>query len=133
MNTERTGRRIRRRDRRPFAVALLVVLSVIGLAVSTNGPAEAQRPERYRILLFTKTAGFFHPSIPTAITAIEPVDGRDVFAVRQRLLDEHGILTTACSLARAPLEMTRPSLRISPHVDLAPEHVVALRTALATA
>ena len=47
--------------------------------------------------------------------------------------DEHGILTTACSVARAPLEMTRPSLRISPHVDLAPEHVVALRTALATA
>ena len=70
---------------------------------------------------------------PGAITAIEPLDGRDVFAVRERLLGEHGILTTACSVARAPLEMTRPSLRISPHVDLAPEHVVALRTALATA
>ena len=67
---------------------------------------------------------------PGAITAIEPLDGRDVFAVRERLLGEHGILTTACSVARAPLEMTRPSLRISPHVDLEPEHVVALRTAL---
>ena len=81
MNTEHTGRRIRRRDRRPFAVALLVVLSVIGLAVSTSGPAEAQRPERYRILLFTKTAGFFHPSIPTAIAAIEELGAQRGFAV----------------------------------------------------
>lgn len=54
---------------------------------------------------------------PTAITTLEPTDGADPVAVRARLIAEHGIVTTACELARAPFEMTRPVLRISPHVD----------------
>ena len=37
-----------------------------------------------------------------AISALEPRAGQDVFEVRQRLIAEHGIVTTACALARAP-------------------------------
>ena len=54
---------------------------------------------------------------PTAITTLEPTDGADPTTVRARLIAEHGIVTTACELVRAPSEMTEPVLRISPHVD----------------
>lgn len=54
---------------------------------------------------------------PTAITTLEPVDGADPTTVRARLIAEHGIVTTACDVVRAPFEMTKPVLRISPHVD----------------
>lgn len=67
---------------------------------------------------------------PGAITAIEPTEGQDVFEVRARLLAGHGVVTTACGLARAPLEMTHPTLRISPHLDMEPEHLDTLSRAL---
>ena len=38
---------------------------------------------------------------PVAITALRPTDGSDVDATRARLLDQHGILTTAGAPARA--------------------------------
>jgi pyridoxal 5-phosphate dependent beta-lyase len=43
---------------------------------------------------------------------------------------EHGIVTTAGAVTRAPREMTEPLLRISPHVDCTPEDLARLRTAL---
>ncbi|MFV8048802.1 ergothioneine biosynthesis PLP-dependent enzyme EgtE [Mycobacterium sp. 48b] len=58
---------------------------------------------------------------PTAITTLEPTDGADPTAVRAWLIAERGIVTTACELARAPFEMTKPVLRISPHVDTTAE------------
>jgi hercynylcysteine S-oxide lyase len=58
---------------------------------------------------------------PTAITTLEPTDGAAPAAVRAWLIAEHGIVTTACELARAPFEMTQPVLRISPHVDTTAE------------
>ncbi|MUL84228.1 MULTISPECIES: ergothioneine biosynthesis PLP-dependent enzyme EgtE [unclassified Mycolicibacterium] len=58
---------------------------------------------------------------PTAITTLEPTDGADPAAVRAWLIAERGIVTTACELARAPFEMTKPVLRISPHVDTTAE------------
>ncbi|HEY3734617.1 MAG TPA: aminotransferase class V-fold PLP-dependent enzyme [Streptosporangiaceae bacterium] len=66
-----------------------------------------------------------------AITALRPTAGQDVREVRARLLSDHLILTTAEGLARAPREMTEPLLRISPHVDCAPEELQVLRDALA--
>lgn len=68
---------------------------------------------------------------PGAISALEPRAGQDVFEVRQRLIAEHGIVTTACALARAPREMTVPTLRVSPHVDMSTEQLDALVRALA--
>lgn len=65
-----------------------------------------------------------------AITALRPVSGQDVFAERQRLLAEHGIVTTTLAVARAPQDMTGPLLRISPHVDCTPEDLLRLRAAL---
>ncbi len=68
---------------------------------------------------------------PSAITAIVPTNGADVVGTRARLLNEHRIVTTASQTFRAPREMTEAYLRISPHVDLRPEHLVTLKEALA--
>ena len=57
----------------------------------------------------------------SAITTLLPVDGADVEAVRSWLLAERGILTTYAGQQRAPLELTAPVLRISPHVDTTAE------------
>ncbi|WP_431238474.1 ergothioneine biosynthesis PLP-dependent enzyme EgtE [Mycolicibacterium aichiense] len=67
---------------------------------------------------------------PTAITTLEPTDGADPVQVRARLIDEHGIVTTAAGVERAPLELTKPVLRISPHVDAGTEDIEALVAAL---
>lgn len=56
-----------------------------------------------------------------AITALRPTRGQDVLVTRSRLLAEHAILTTACLPWRAPLDLTEPLLRISPHVDAGEE------------
>ena len=68
------------------------------------------------------------PSV--AITALRPLGGQDVAATRARLLDEHGIVSTACATSRAPREMKGPLLRISPHVDCTPDELNLLRKAL---
>lgn len=67
---------------------------------------------------------------PTAITTLEPTDGTDPMAVRARLIAEHGIVTTTCELLRAPFEMTKPVLRISPHVDAGVEDLEQFARAL---
>lgn len=54
---------------------------------------------------------------PSAITTLAPVDGADPQAVRDWLLAERRILTTFAGVQRAPLELTAPVLRISPHID----------------
>ena len=70
---------------------------------------------------------------PTAITALRATAGQDIRATRGRLIAEHGIVTTAASVQRAPGEMTEPLLRISPHVDSTAADLTHLRTALSTA
>ncbi len=67
---------------------------------------------------------------PSAITALRAARGQDIAATRERLLAEYGIVTTAGEVTRAPLEMTEPLLRISPHVDCTPEDLAVLRQAL---
>jgi pyridoxal 5-phosphate dependent beta-lyase len=66
----------------------------------------------------------------SAITALRATNGQNIAATRARLLDEHGIVTTAGAVTRAPLEMTEPLLRISPHVDCTPEDLTRLRQGL---
>jgi hercynylcysteine S-oxide lyase len=66
----------------------------------------------------------------SAITALRPAGGQDVATVRARLLAEHGIVTTAGAVTRAPRDMTEPLLRISPHVDCTPQDLTRLRNAL---
>ena len=67
---------------------------------------------------------------PSAITTVYPEAGQDVAAVRARLLAEHAIVTTMASTLRAPREMTRAGLRISPHVDCTDADLMALAAAL---
>jgi hercynylcysteine S-oxide lyase len=69
---------------------------------------------------------------PSAITTLLPPDGVDPEHVRARLITERGIVTTHAGVARAPREMTRPALRVSPHVDVTDDQLGLLAEALAT-
>jgi hercynylcysteine S-oxide lyase len=68
---------------------------------------------------------------PSAITTLLPPDGVDPLRVRDALIADHGIVTTYIAVARAPKEMTRPALRVSPHVDLVDGELEVLAAALA--
>ncbi|MCL2584779.1 MAG: aminotransferase class V-fold PLP-dependent enzyme [Streptosporangiales bacterium] len=67
---------------------------------------------------------------PSAITALRPLAGQDVTAVRSALLAEHKIVTTAALPVRAPRDMTSGYLRVSPHVDVTDEDLARLAAAL---
>jgi pyridoxal 5-phosphate dependent beta-lyase len=70
---------------------------------------------------------------PSAITTLVPVDGADPQAVRSWLLAERRILTTYAGVERAPLELTAPVLRISPHVDTTADDLTIFAEALEAA
>lgn len=70
---------------------------------------------------------------PSAITTLAPVDGADPERVRDWLLTERRILTTFAGIARAPMELTEPVLRISPHVDTTVEELEVFAEALISA
>ena len=70
---------------------------------------------------------------PTAITTLEPTDGADPDMVRAWLIAELGMVTTAAGAQRAPLELTAPVLRVSPHVDSTAEDLVTFAAALVAA
>lgn len=70
---------------------------------------------------------------PSAITTLAPVDGLDPARVRSWLIAEHGIVTTSAGVERAPLEMTAPVLRISPHVDATADELTTFAETLALA
>jgi hercynylcysteine S-oxide lyase len=67
---------------------------------------------------------------PSAITTLTPPDGVEPLDVRARLIAEHRILTTCAGVIRAPGELTRPALRVSPHVDVTDEELGLLAAAL---
>lgn len=70
---------------------------------------------------------------PSAITTLAPLDGADPQAIRGWLITERRIVTTAVAVARAPLELTAPVLRISPHVDAGVDDLTTFAAALADA
>jgi len=70
---------------------------------------------------------------PSAITTLAPVDGADPQAVRAWLLTERRVLTTYAGVQRAPLELTAPVLRISPHVDTTADDLESFAEALIAA
>jgi hercynylcysteine S-oxide lyase len=70
---------------------------------------------------------------PSAITTLAPVDGADPQAVRAWLLAERRILTTFVGVQRAPLELTAPRLRISPHVETTADDLETFAEALIAA
>jgi pyridoxal 5-phosphate dependent beta-lyase len=70
---------------------------------------------------------------PSAITTLAPLDGADPQRVRAWLIAERRIVTTAVILQRAPLELTVPVLRISPHVDTTDDDLAAFAAALTEA
>ncbi|ORB11850.1 ergothioneine biosynthesis PLP-dependent enzyme EgtE [Mycobacterium noviomagense] len=70
---------------------------------------------------------------PSAITTLAPTDGADPNTVRAWLIAERRIVTTAAGVERAPLELTGPVLRISPHVDATTDDLAMFAAALADA
>ncbi len=70
---------------------------------------------------------------PSAITTLAPLDDTDPTKVRAWLIAERRIVTTAVVIARAPLELTGPVLRLSPHVDCTDDDLSAFAAALAEA
>ena len=69
---------------------------------------------------------------PSAITTVVPPSGVEPAAVRAALIANHRIVTTCAGVERAPREMDRPALRVSPHVDVTVGDLEALAAALAT-
>jgi hercynylcysteine S-oxide lyase len=69
----------------------------------------------------------------SAITTLAPVDGADPAKVRAWLIAERHILTTAAAVERAPLELTTPVLRISPHLDTTVDDLTTFAEALTDA
>ena len=69
----------------------------------------------------------------SAITTLAPVDGAAPAKVRGWLIAERRILTTAAGVERAPLELTGPVLRISPHVDTTLDDLTTFAEALTDA
>jgi pyridoxal 5-phosphate dependent beta-lyase len=70
---------------------------------------------------------------PSAITTLAPMNGVDPQAVRTWLLAERRILTTYAGVERAPLELTAPVLRISPHADATPDDLAIFAESLVAA
>jgi hercynylcysteine S-oxide lyase len=70
---------------------------------------------------------------PSAITTLAPIDGADPQAVRAWLLAERRILTTFVAVQRAPLQLSGPVLRISPHVDARADDLETFAEALIAA
>ncbi|WP_432498176.1 aminotransferase class V-fold PLP-dependent enzyme [Kineococcus gypseus] len=64
------------------------------------------------------------PSAPGAAAGVDPA------AVRARLLEADGVLTTALGTERAPGEMRVPALRVSGHLDTSAQDVEVLVRAL---
>jgi pyridoxal 5-phosphate dependent beta-lyase len=70
---------------------------------------------------------------PSAMTTLAPVDGADPRKIRSWLITERRIVTTPVGIERAPLELTAPVLRISPHVDTTHDDLETFAAALADA
>ena len=69
----------------------------------------------------------------TPVVSAVVVDGADPAKGRAWLIAERRILTTAAGVERAPLELTGPVLRISPHVDTTLDDLTTFAEALTDA
>ena len=67
------------------------------------------------------------------ITTLAPLDGADPQKIRAWLIAERRIVTTSVGIERAPLELTAPVLRISPHVDATDDDLATFAAALTEA
>jgi cytochrome c len=64
----------------PAFAVLLLALAIVP-AIGASLAADTATPQRPRILVFTKTAGFRHASIPTAVRAIRELGQRNGLSV----------------------------------------------------
>jgi cytochrome c len=62
------------------AAVLAAVMSITGLVAAPHA-VQADKPARFSVLVFARSAGFAHPSIPSAVTAIEGLGQKKGFDV----------------------------------------------------
>src|SRR5882757_3078681 len=79
---------------RPAAMKAATLLVAGGLAVHGAGSAAAAEP--YRVLVFSKTAGFRHDSIPAGIQALRELGTANGFTI---MATEDSTVFTAAQLA----------------------------------
>ncbi len=115
-----------------FCVALGEHLAA-GPAVVRAALAEVGRLTRRVLAQVPGWRAVEYADEPTAITTLAPLDGADPAAVQAWLINQRQIVTTAAGVQRAPLELTAPVLRISPHVDTSAEDLAVFAEALAAA
>lgn len=61
--------------------AAILVLAVAGVLSGTTSATPQQPASDFRVLVFTKTAGFRHTSIPSAVQALRELGARNRFAI----------------------------------------------------
>nr|WP_276610855.1 aminotransferase class V-fold PLP-dependent enzyme [Kineococcus siccus] len=99
-----------------FATALAEHVE-LGPAAVRAGLAARGRRTREQLATLPGWQVVEDPDEPSATVTLRPPAGTDPADVRARLIAEHGIVTTAAGVERAPGEMTGPVLRVSGHLD----------------
>jgi cytochrome c len=59
----------------------VLTLTVLGVLFQTASASPQQRSSSFRVLVFTKTAGFRHTSIPSAVQALRDLGARNGFTI----------------------------------------------------
>ncbi len=70
-----------RRAGRLAATTTLAALGAVAAAPAPTGPAPREADDRFRVLLFSRTAGFRHDSIPRGVEAIQTLGREHGFGV----------------------------------------------------
>ena len=105
-----------------------------GVDATHDGLAEVGRRTRAALAVVPGwSLGRSPEAHPTAgaITTLVPESGQDVNEVRERLIDDRGVLVTASLPWRAPLEPPVNALRVSPHLEVTDDELRGLALGLA--
>ena len=94
-----------------------------------GGPGQPDRPRRRAGVAGGRGGRRAERHHDVGATATGPTRGK----IRAWLIAERRIVTTAVVIERAPLELTAPVLRISPHVDTTADDLATFASALAEA
>ena len=78
-----TWQSIRARRRSAILTLAVILAAILPIGIVTTQSASANKPQTYSVLLFNRAAGFSHPSIPAATTAIKELGEKRGFNVVQ--------------------------------------------------
>jgi cytochrome c len=93
----RARRKYRRRSMKSPAKAAVLVLAMFAASLQSASARPEQAPSAVRVLVFTKTVGFRHSSIPSAVQALRELGAQNGFTIDAT--DDSGAFTES-NLAR---------------------------------